>query len=43
MVICLERGADCWHMVQLTPLLPTPSLGQTLNLASFKFKLVLHF
>ena len=39
MVICLERGADCLHMVQLMSLHPkTPS-----SLASFKSKLVLHF
>jgi len=38
-VICLERGADCLHMVQLMPLHPeTP-----LSLASFKSKLVLPF
>ena len=37
MVICLERGADCLHMVQLTPLHPkTPS-----SLVSFKSELVL--
>ena len=36
-VICLERGADCLHMVQLMPLHPkTPS-----PLASFKSRLVL--
>ena len=36
-VICLERGADCLHMVQLMPLHPqTPS-----SLASFKSRLVL--
>jgi len=35
-VICLERGADCLHMVQLMPLHP-----QTLSsLASFKSRLV---
>jgi len=39
MVICLERGADCLHMVQLMPLHPqTPS-----SLASFKSGLVLPF
>ena len=39
MVISLERGADCVHMVQLMPLLPkTPS-----SLASFKFRLLLPF
>jgi len=38
-VICLERGADCLHMVQLMPLHPrTPS-----SLAAFKSRLVLHF
>jgi len=38
-VICLERGADCLHMVQLMPLhLKTPS-----SLASFKSRLVLPF
>ena len=37
MVICLERGTDCLHMVQLTPLHPkTPS-----SLVSFKSELVL--
>ena len=35
-VICLEQGADCLHMVQLMSLHPkTPS-----SLASFKFRLV---
>ena len=39
MVICLERGADCLHMVQLMSLHPkTPS-----SLASFKSRLVLPF
>ena len=39
MVICLQRGADCLHMVQLMPLHPqTPS-----SLASFKSRLVLPF
>ena len=38
-VICLKRGADCLHMVQLMPLHPkTPS-----SLASFKSRLVLPF
>jgi len=38
-VICLEQGADCLHMVQLMSLHPkTPS-----SLASFKSKLVLPF
>ena len=36
MVICLERGADCLHMVQLMPLHP-----KTLSsLVSFKSRLV---
>jgi len=39
MFICLERGADCLHMVQLMPLHPqTPS-----SLASFKSRLILPF
>ena len=39
MVICLQRGADCLHMVQLMPLHPkTPPW-----LASFKSRLVLPF
>jgi len=38
-VICLKRGADCLHTVQLMPLHPkTPS-----SLASFKSRLVLPF
>ena len=38
-VICLESGTDCLHMVQLMPVHPkTPS-----SLASFKFRLVLPF
>jgi len=38
-VVCLERGAGCLHMVQLMPLYPqTPS-----SLASFKSRLVLPF
>ena len=38
-VICLVRGADCLHMVQLMPQHPkTPS-----SLASIKTKLVLSF
>ena len=38
-VICLEPGADCLHMVQLMPLHPkTPS-----SLASFKSRLALPF
>ena len=38
-MICLERGADCLHMVQLMPLPPkTPS-----SLASFESRLVLPF
>ena len=39
MVICLQRGADCLHTVQLMPLLPKTSS----SLASFKFRLVLPF
>ena len=35
MVISLERGADCLHIVQLTPLHPQT----TLSLASFKSRL----
>ena len=32
MVVCLDRGADCLHMVQLMPLHPqTPSLLPHLN------------
>ena len=42
MVICLERGADCLHMVRLMPLMPlhprTPSF-----LALFKSRLVILF
>ena len=39
MVVCLERGADCFHVVQLMPLHPqTPS-----SLASFRSRLVLPF
>jgi len=38
-VVCLERGADCLHMVQLMPLHPR-SLS---SLASFKSRLVSHF
>ena len=39
MVICLEPGTDCLHMVQLMPLHPkTPS-----SLALFKSRLVLPF
>jgi len=34
-VICLQRGADCLHIVQLMPLPP--------SLASFKSRLVLPF
>jgi len=38
-VICLQRGADCLHMVQLMPLpSKTPS-----SLASFKSRLVSPF
>ena len=39
MVICLERGADCLHMVQLMPLHPKTQS----SLASFKSRLVLLF
>ena len=39
MVICLEQGADCLHIVQLMSL-----LSKTLSyLASFKSRLVLPF
>jgi len=38
-VICLERGADCLHMVQLMPLHPKTSS----SFASFKSRLVLSF
>ena len=39
MVVCLEQGADCLHMVQLMPLHPkTPSF-----LASFRSRLVFSF
>jgi len=38
-VICLESGADCLHMVQLMPLRPEPPS----SLASFKSRLVLPF
>jgi len=39
MVICLQRGANCLHVVQLMPLHhKTPS-----SLASFKSKLALPF
>ena len=39
MLICLERGADCLHMVHLMPLHPkTPP-----SLASLKYRLVLPF
>jgi len=38
-VICLERGADCLHVVQLMPLHPNiPS-----SIVSFKSRLVLPF
>ena len=36
MVVCLERGADCLHMVQLMPLHPKTSS----SLALFKSRLV---
>ena len=39
MVICLERGANCLHMVQLMPLHSKISS----SLASFKSRLVLSF
>ena len=39
MVICLERGADCLHMVQLMPLHPK----RESSLASFKSRPVLPF
>ena len=39
MVICLERAADCLHMVHLMPLHPKT----TSSLASFKSRLVLPF
>ena len=39
MVICLQRGADCLHMVQLMPLHPKTSS----SCASFKSRLVLPF
>ena len=38
-VICLERGADCSHMVQLMPLHPETAS----SLASFKSRLVLPY
>ena len=38
-VICLERGADCLHMLQLMPLHPITAS----SLASFKSRLVLPF
>ena len=37
-VICLERGADCLHMVQLMPVHPKATCP---SLASFKSKLIL--
>ena len=39
MVVCLEQGADCLHMVQLMPLHPQTLL----SLATFKARLVLPF
>ena len=39
MVIHLEQGADCLHIVQLMP----PHFKTPLSLASFKFGLVLPF
>ena len=42
MSLCLQRGADCLHMVQLMPLHPkTPSMPTTL--ASFKSRQILPF
>jgi len=38
-VICLARGADCLHMVQLMPLHPETAS----SLASFKSRLVLPY
>jgi len=38
-LLCLEQGADCLHMVQLMPL-PSPNPS---SLASFKSRLVLPF
>ena len=40
MVICLERGADCLHMVQLMPL---PSQNCHRLVLLFKSRLVLPF
>jgi len=40
-VICLERGADCLHMVQLMPLPSQPKTSS--SLASLKSRLVLPF
>ena len=37
MVVCLKRGADCLHVVQLMPLHPKPPS----SLVSFKSGLVL--
>ena len=39
MVVCLELGADCLHMVQLMPLHPKTSS----SLASYESRLVLPF
>ena len=39
MVFCVERGADCLHMVQLMPLHPKTSS----SLAAFKSRQVLRF
>ena len=39
MVICLDRGAGCFHMVHLMPLHPKTSS----SLASFNARLVLPF
>jgi len=38
-IICLQRRADCWHMVQLMTLPSQPPM----SLASFKSRLVLPF
>ena len=41
MVICLERGADCMHMVQLMPVPRHAKIPS--SLAAFKFRLGLPF
>ena len=38
-VVCLERGADCLHMVQLMPMPPQT----TKSLALFQFRLIFAF